>query len=64
MGWAGIELDAAANGAARGKEAAIQSAGSRVRVQVIPVDEELVMVRAAAGVMGTWGADGRNPRPV
>ena len=51
MGWAGIELDAAANGAARGKEAAIQSAGSRVQVQVIPVDEELVMVRAAGGVV-------------
>lgn len=51
MGWAGIELDAAANGAARGTEAAIQSGGSRVRVQVIPVDEELVMVRAAGGVV-------------
>jgi acetate kinase len=50
MEWAGIELDAAANGAARGAEAAIQSAGSRVRVQVVPVDEELVMVRAAAVV--------------
>jgi acetate kinase len=50
MEWAGIELDAAANGAARGTEAAIQSAGSKVRVQVIPVDEEVVMVRGAAGV--------------
>ena len=52
MEWAGIELDAVANGAARGAEAAIQSAGSKVRVQVIPVDEEVVMVRGAAGVMG------------
>jgi acetate kinase len=51
MEWAGIELDAAANGAARGTEAAIQSAGSKVRVQVIPVDEEVVMVRGAAGVV-------------
>jgi acetate kinase len=50
MEWAGIELDAAANGAARGTEASIQSAGSKVRVQVIPVDEEVVMVRGAAGV--------------
>jgi acetate kinase len=51
MEWAGIELDAVANGAARGAEAAIQSAGSKVRVQVIPVDEEVVMVRGAAGVV-------------
>ena len=50
MEWAGIELDATANGAARGTEAAIQSAASKVRVQVIPVDEEVVMVRGAAGV--------------
>jgi acetate kinase len=52
MGWAGIELDAAANGAARGTEAAIHGAASRVRVQVIPVDEELVMVRGAVAVVG------------
>ena len=51
MEWAGIELDEAANGAARGAEAAIQSAGSKVRVQVVPVDEELVMVRGAALVL-------------
>jgi acetate kinase len=53
MAWAGIELDGVANDAARGAEAAIQSAGSKVRVQVIPVDEEVVMVRGAAGVMET-----------
>jgi len=53
MEWAGIALDLAANRAARGAEAAIQAAGSRVRVQVIPVDEEAVMVRAAAGVVRT-----------
>jgi acetate kinase len=58
MEWAGIELDAATNGAARGTEAAIQSAGSKVRVQVIPVDEEVVMVRGAAGVVGHAGANG------
>src|SRR6202034_849274 len=51
MGWAGIELNPAGNGAARGKEAALQATGSRVRVQIIPVDEELVMVRAAATVV-------------
>jgi len=52
MEWAGIALDLAANRAARGEEAAIQGARSQVRVQVIPVDEEAVMVRAAAGVVG------------
>jgi len=52
MEWAGIELDPVANGAARGTEAAIQSVGSKVRVQVIPVDEEVVMVRGAAAIVG------------
>jgi acetate kinase len=47
MAWAGIELDLAANRAARGAEAAIHTAPSKVRVQVVPVDEERVMVRAA-----------------
>jgi acetate kinase len=55
MQWAGIELDAAANQAARGAEAAIHAAQSKVRVQVIPVDEELVMVRAATGVVAARG---------
>ena len=48
--WAGIELDAAANQAARGSESRISAAGSRVSVWVIPVDEELLMVRAALTV--------------
>ena len=52
MGWAGIELDTTTNGAARGTEAAIHAAGSRVRVLVIPVDEELVMVRGAVAAVG------------
>ncbi len=51
MSWAGFELDAAANEAARGKEAAIHSSGSRVRVHVIPVDEETIMVRAAVNLL-------------
>lgn len=48
--WAGIELDEAANGAARGSESCISAAGSRVSVRVIPVYEELLMVRAAVTV--------------
>jgi acetate kinase len=47
MQWAGIEVDPAANQAARGTEAAIQSPRSQVKVQVIPVEEERVMVRQA-----------------
>jgi len=47
MEWAGIELDLLANSAAQGAEATIQSIRSVVKVQVIPVDEELVMVRGA-----------------
>lgn len=51
MTWAGIELDTTANRAARGPEAAIHSAGSKVRVHVVPVDEEQIMVRAAADAL-------------
>jgi acetate kinase len=47
MAWAGVELDPAANRAAGGVEAAIHAPQSKVRVHVIPVDEELVMVRGA-----------------
>lgn len=51
MAWAGIELDLAANRAACGAEAAIHATPSRVRIQVVPVDEEQVMVRAAVDTM-------------
>jgi acetate kinase len=50
--WAGIELDAAANAAARGQEARIDSAKRPVRVQVVPVEEEGVLVRAAVEILG------------
>ena len=48
--WAGIELDPAVNEAARGSESRVSGARSRVGVWVIPVDEELLMVRAALAV--------------
>lgn len=51
MEWAGIELDAAANEGARGAEARIDSGRLPVRVQVIPVEEERVLVRAALEVL-------------
>lgn len=49
--WAGIELDGAANEAARGQEARIDSRRLPVRVQVIPVEEERVLVAAALEVL-------------
>ncbi len=51
MRWAGVELDVAANEAARGHEARIDMDRSAVRVLVLPVDEELVLVRAAETVL-------------
>jgi acetate kinase len=48
--WAGIEVDPAANQAARGSESRISGAGSRVSTWVIPVNEELLLVRAAVTV--------------
>jgi acetate kinase len=48
--WAGVALDRAANEAARGSESRISAAASRVSVWVLPVYEELLMVRAALTV--------------
>lgn len=50
LAWAGIELDPAANQAVRGTGARISAPDSRVSVWVIPVYEELLMVRAALTV--------------
>jgi len=57
LGWAGVELDEAANGEMiRGKEGRITSAASRLPVWVIPTDEELLIARdtfrAVTGVEG------------
>ncbi len=41
----GIEMDEAANAAARGREAVISSPSSRVKVVVVPTDEEIVIAR-------------------
>jgi acetate kinase len=48
--WAGIEVDQAANEAARGSESRINGPASGVSLWVVPVDEELLMVRAALSV--------------
>jgi len=52
MQWAGIELDGHANLAARGAEARIDTQRGTVSVLVIPVDEELILVRAAVALLG------------
>ena len=41
----GIEIDEAANATARGREAVISSPSSRVKVVVVPTDEEIVIAR-------------------
>jgi acetate kinase len=51
MSWAGIEMDAAANDAAQGQEARIDTAKLAVRVYVIPVEEDGVLVRAALQIL-------------
>ncbi|MGH8297749.1 MAG: acetate/propionate family kinase [Steroidobacteraceae bacterium] len=57
--WAGIALDRAANEGAKGRELRISKADSSVAVWVIPVDEELLLVRAALTVAKL----ARNPMP-
>jgi acetate kinase len=52
LAWAGIELDSAANEAARGTEACISAAGSPIKAQVVPVDEERALATAALAVAG------------
>jgi acetate kinase len=53
MAWAGIEIDSAANDAARGQEARIDTSRRPVRVHVIPVEEERVLARAALTIITT-----------
>jgi acetate kinase len=51
LGWAGIDIDTVANDAAQGQEARIDTSKLPVRVQVIPVEEEGVLVRAALDIL-------------
>jgi len=55
MRWAGIELDPAANQAAHGQQASIGRSGSPIEVLVLPVDEEILLAGAAAGILGRPG---------
>lgn len=45
LGYMGVEIDKDVNAASRGIEAIISSAASRVKVCVIPTDEELMIAR-------------------
>jgi acetate kinase len=56
MEWAGIELSSQANEAARGQEARIDSNRLPVAVQVIPVQEEQILVEGALGLIGALSA--------
>jgi acetate kinase len=51
MEWAGLRLDAQKNSSAKG-EAIVSSSESRVAVWTIPTNEELVVARQTAGVIG------------
>ena len=51
LGFLGIDLDPAANAKARGVAADISAAGSRVRVLVVPTDEERVIADETVAVV-------------
>ena len=51
LGFMGVEIDAEAN-KVRGTEAVISSPASRVKVVVIPTDEELMIARDTAAIVG------------
>lgn len=54
----GIEVDDAKNEVAVGVEAEVQTVASRVKVLVIPTDEELEIAQQALALLGSRG-DGR-----
>jgi acetate kinase len=53
LGWAGVRLDPALNDLARGGDRLISAADATVAVQVVAVDEESLLARAAAEVRGS-----------
>jgi len=57
LAWMGVVIDAERNRQAKGDAAmAIHAASSQVEVWVIPTDEDVVMARAAARLIGTPAA--------
>jgi len=53
MDFCGLELDAAANANARGREAVISTARSKIEARVIPTNEELIIARNAWAKLST-----------
>ncbi|MGC1459004.1 MAG: hypothetical protein WA825_12055 [Steroidobacteraceae bacterium] len=51
--WAGLSLDSARNGAARGGAAQIAAPTSTIGIEVATVDEEQLMVKACIGLIGS-----------
>jgi len=51
----GISLDGAANAACQGREADLSAHGARTRVWVIPTNEELLIARDTAALIGSKG---------
>lgn len=52
LAWCGVKLDDDANAAAVGKEMRISAGDSPVEVWVLPVDEEVLIARDAAALLG------------
>ena len=56
LGFMGVELDTELNATIRGKEVVISTPASKVKVVVIPTDEELMIARDTEAIV-----NGRQP---
>ena len=52
LAFMGVEIDEEVNAASRGKEVEISTPSSRVKVVVIPTDEELMIARDTEAIVG------------
>jgi acetate kinase len=57
LGWCGLTVDEAANGAARGVDARISADGARLAAWVVPTDEESVIARETLRALDTSASD-------
>lgn len=63
MKWAGVEVDEALNAATiKGKEGDVSTADSRVKVLVLPTDEQLEIAEQTLAVVASAVASQRSPR--
>ena len=56
MSYLGVKIDDAVNASSRGEEKVISAADSKVKVVVIPTDEELMIARDTEAIV-----NGRQP---